>query len=177
MNTLSDAEFNLIVQLMINWSNQWQWHILRHGTPLDGESLLDANCIGIAAPDKVRVLEVPNIPLPSQQLLHSTLVKSGVFGLDACGLTLEYGIFLKTGGLPLNYWLTHELVHVAQYERMGGLAGCLPQYLRQCLTDGYEQSALEQDAHQTALKCLAERGIVFDFDNQTEPETEQILPC
>ena len=172
MNKLSVAQFDLIVQLMINWSNQWQAHILRHGTALDADALEDARCVGIAAPEKVRVLEVPNIPLPSQQLLHTTLVKSGVFSLDACGLTLEYGIFLKTGGLPIDYWLTHELVHVAQYEQMGGLAGCLPQYLRECLTDGYEQSVLEQDAHQTALKCLARRGIVFNFNNQIEPEPE-----
>jgi hypothetical protein len=168
MNELTVAKFDLIVQLMVNWSEQWETHILKHGVPLDSEAMQDATCIGIAEPERVRVLEVPNVPMPPQQILYSTLVKSGVFSLDVNGLTLEYGIFLKTGALPLQYWLTHELVHVAQYERMGGLLPCLRQYLRECLTIGYEASSLEQEAHQTAIKCLSQRGINFNFGDKVE---------
>ena len=175
MDELTAAKFDLIVQLMVNWSGQWQQHILKHGAPLDDKGIQDAKCVLIAAPEKVRVLEVPNVPMPPQRLLYSTLVKSGVFSLDACGLTLEYGIFLKTGALPLQYWLTHELVHVAQYERMGGLALCQRQYLQECLRVGYEQSALEQEAHQTALKCLATRGVTFNFGDQVKTENEERL--
>ncbi|MEP6924547.1 MAG: hypothetical protein ABI954_08785 [Pyrinomonadaceae bacterium] len=165
MEEFTDAKFDLIAQLMINWSEQWQTHILKHGAPLDENEMQLAKCVGVAAPDKVRILEVPNVPMPHQRLLHSALIKTDIFSLDAHGLTLEYGVFLKTGALPLNYWLAHELVHVGQYERMGGLAICLRQYLRECLTVGYEASSLEQEAHRTALKCLAQRGITFDFGN------------
>lgn len=148
---------------MVSWSEQWQAHILKHGAPLDNDQIQDAVCVGVAAPEKVRVLEVPNIPMPHQRILYSTLIKSNIFSFDACGLTLEYGIFIKIGGLPPGYWLTHELAHVAQYERLGGLAGCLPQYLEECLTHGYEINSFEQEAHNTALKCLAKKGIIFDF--------------
>lgn len=164
MSELTAAKFDLIVQLMINWSEQWQTHILKHGILLDDNEIELAKCVGVGAPEKVRVLTVPNVPMPHQHVLHSALVDSKIFSLEACGLTLEYGIFLKNGALPLNYWLAHELVHVGQYERTGGLAICLRQYLRECLTVGYESSSLEQEAHQTALKCLAARGITFNVE-------------
>lgn len=165
MADLNGAKFDVIVQLMVGWSEQWQAHILQHGVPLNQEEIRDAACVGVAAPEKVRVLSVPNVPLPHQHILHSTLVKSNIFSLDACGLTLEYGIFLRVGALPPDYWLTHELAHVAQYERMGGLNGCLREYLHECLTVGYESSSFELEAHHLALKCLAQRNITFAFGN------------
>ena len=42
--------------------------------------------------------------------------------------------------------IAHELVHVAQYERLGGIEPFLRQYLRECLTVGYDESALENEA-------------------------------
>jgi hypothetical protein len=165
MDFISSPKFDQLVQLMTLWSDQWQAHILEHGKPLNGEEVEDARTVGITSPGKVRVLDVPNIPMPHYPLLRSMLIKPDIFDVDANGLTLEYGIFLKNPSFPRNYWLTHEMVHVAQYERMGGLLPCLRQYLRECLTDGYLESALEKEAHQTAIECLTEKGITFEFGN------------
>lgn len=170
MSEMTERKFDQVVQLMTLWSGQWQEHILRHGAPLSQDEIRQAQCIGIAAPEKVRVLKVPNIPMPPHPLLYSTLIQSDVFDLDANGLTLEYGIFLKSISFPQQYWLTHELVHVGQYERMGGLLPCLRQYLRECLRDGYLGSSLEREAHRIALECLAQNGIKFDFGNEIEPD-------
>ena len=62
--------FDLIVQLMNNWSEQWQQHILRHGVALDREQTLQAFCVGVAHPENVRILDVPNVPMPHYKLLH-----------------------------------------------------------------------------------------------------------
>lgn len=121
--------------------------------------------VGVVSPEKVKVLMVPNVPMPHYPLLQSTLIQPNLFDADANGLTLGYGIFLKCVSFPQQYWLTHELVHVAQYERLGGLMPCLRQYLHECLTDGYLESGMEQEAHLTALECLAQKGITFDFGN------------
>ena len=157
--------FDLIVQLMNNWSEQWQQHILRHGVGLSAEQILQARCVGVRHPEKVRILNVPNVPMPHYKLLHETFVSSNLFGLNAHGLSLMYGIFLKNDCFPQEYWLTHELVHVAQFERLGGLAGGMRQYLKECLTDGYESSALEREAHQTAVECLKNSDLAFLFDS------------
>lgn len=162
---MTGQEFDRIVQLMTLWAGQWQEHILRHGDALSNDEIEQARCVGVAEPGKVRVLKVPNIPMPHYPLLHSALIQSNSFDLDANGLTLEYGIFIKSVSFPQQYWVTHELVHVGQYERLGGLKMCLRQYLHECLTVGYLKSNLEQEAHQTALECLAQKGITFDFGN------------
>lgn len=166
MNQKIAANFDLIVQLMCNWSEQWQQHILRHGVELDAEQISRARCVGVARPEDVRVLYVPNVPMPHYKLLHETFVSSNLFGLNAHGLNLMYGIFLKNDCFPREYWLTHELVHVAQFERLGGLGEGMRQYLKECLTDGYERSALELEAHQTAVECLKNSDLSFLFESR-----------
>ena len=42
--------------------------------------------------------------------------------------------------------IAHELVHVMQYERFGGILPFLRQYLSECLTIGYPEALLEQEA-------------------------------
>ncbi|MBC7797459.1 MAG: hypothetical protein H7Z37_11350 [Pyrinomonadaceae bacterium] len=158
MNETTDENFEKIVQLMIFWSEQWQAHILEHGTPLDERQTVYAQHVGVTAPEKVRVLKVPNVPMPHYEILQKAFIENNVFSLDANGLTLEYGIFIKQGVFPVEYWLTHELVHVAQCERIGGLSPSMRQYLKECLTDGYGESVLEKEAHETALKCLEQHN-------------------
>jgi len=63
-------------------------------------------------------------------------------------MTLRYGIFIRR-----EYWgnrrlLAHELAHVAQYERMGGVRRFLGAYLQECLNPGYPLGPLEQEAKQ-----------------------------
>lgn len=168
LELLMNPKFDQLIKLMALWSGQWQAHILEHGKELDDEAMRDARRVGVTNPEKVRVLDVPSIPMPHYQQVRSMLFDSGMFDAEANGLTLEYGIFLKNPSFPRQYWLTHELVHVAQYERFGGLLPCLRQYLYECLTDGYLHSGLEQEAHRTALAHLAEKGIIFDLENQND---------
>ena len=40
----------------------------------------------------------------------------------------------------------HELAHVAQYERLGGILPFLRRYLFECLIAGYSVALLEQEA-------------------------------
>jgi hypothetical protein len=42
--------------------------------------------------------------------------------------------------------VVHELAHVAQYERLGGILSFLRKYLFECLTMGYVASPLELEA-------------------------------
>jgi hypothetical protein len=40
----------------------------------------------------------------------------------------------------------HELVHTAQYERLGGIVAFLRKYLSECATSGYRAAPLEEEA-------------------------------
>jgi hypothetical protein len=50
--------------------------------------------------------------------------------------------------------LLHELTHVAQVERLGGLRPFLSEYLFQCMVHGYAGSAFEQEAYRNGDRYL-----------------------
>jgi hypothetical protein len=52
--------------------------------------------------------------------------------------------------------VVHELVHVAQYERSGGILPFLRRYLFECLTVGYSASPLELEAIAVTARVCAE---------------------
>jgi hypothetical protein len=51
--------------------------------------------------------------------------------------------------------IAHELVHAAQYERLGGILPFLRQYLVECLTIGYANAPMELEAAEMAARVCA----------------------
>ena len=49
----------------------------------------------------------------------------------------------------------HELAHVTQYDRLGGILPFLRKYLFECLTMGYESAPLELEA----IAVAARKGV------------------
>jgi hypothetical protein len=68
------------------------------------------------------------------------------------GLTLRYGIFIRSDCRSDRTILVHELAHTTQYERLGGFEPFLRQYLSECLSVGYPAAPMEQ-----AVIAIAER--------------------
>lgn len=155
MGEAESGTLDLMVTLLGNWYKDWDDHILRHGSPLDETQTQDALCVGVKSPERVRILRVPNIPMPDYPLLYSKLVEPRVITPDANGLTVGYGIFIRSDASIARYWVAHELAHVAQIER-GGSHAVLRQYMSELLTLGYDGSSLEKEAHSTAIGCLAD---------------------
>ena len=62
------------------------------------------------------------------------------------GLALQYGIFIRSDCWRERTLIAHELVHTAQYERLGGILPFLRKYLFECVTIGYPEAPLEQEA-------------------------------
>jgi hypothetical protein len=52
--------------------------------------------------------------------------------------------------------IVHELAHVAQYERLGGILPFLRKYLFECLTVGYAAAPLELEATAVTVRVCAE---------------------
>jgi len=77
----------------------------------------------------------------------------------AAGFTLRYGIFIRADRWGDRRLVVHELVHTAQFERLCGFDPFLRQYLSECLTIGYPDAPMEQEAVSTASRlCGAEDG-------------------
>ncbi len=127
------------------WAARHESSILRRGVALSAAQTNKARQIGVAHPEKVRLLAVNAIP-PTNRLLRTIGAKLGFVSSQTIGMTLRYGIFIQADHWGDRRLLIHELAHVAQYERFGGFPRFLFQYLRECINPGYPLGDLELEA-------------------------------
>src|SRR5690349_21733715 len=99
------------------WATERQQEILRDGVSLSPAEMGDARAIGIQSPDRIRLLQVESIPRPSQPQLKAACDAIDFLTPETRGLTLKYGIFIRSDCWRDRPLIVHELVHVAQYER------------------------------------------------------------
>lgn len=132
------------------WVCKQEAAILREGRPLQEWELDWAKGVGVQCPDEVRVLPVPRVPTPGlaiSQMLHKLF---GFLFESPSGMAVNYGIYLEASQATNPSLLVHELTHVAQFERLGGVREFLREYLTQCVRDGYWESDMEQEARRAA---------------------------
>lgn len=136
----------LVLPLAARWVKQQEQRILREGVPLSPHQSFDAHLVGVRNPSTVRLLAIDQIPLPGDPVLRraNTLVK--LVAPTTAGITLGYGIYVREDLRDDRQLVTHELVHVAQYERYGAIHAFLRDYLNECLAPGYPNGPLEQEA-------------------------------
>jgi hypothetical protein len=121
--------------------------IARSGLPLNDEQTAIARSVGVAHPEKIRILEVNTLPIPGDTDLMLAAQASGLLSPNIDGLTLGHGIYIRHGQAS-NRLLSHEFRHVYQYEQAGSIAAFLSVYLQQILTVGYQLAPLEIDARE-----------------------------
>lgn len=140
------AQFDCLLPLAASWVQRQEKRMLRLGVPLSNQELADARAIGVAEPDRVRLLQLDRVPFPSDPMLKAAAAAIQFLTPTTCGLTLRYGIFVRSDCWRERALIAHELAHVMQYERLGGILPFLRQYLSECLTIGYPAAPLEQEA-------------------------------
>jgi len=142
---VQSALVELVLPIACAWVRNEEDAILRTGAPLSEAQLADARRIGIAQPERVRVLAVETIPPRLHPVLRFLAQKFGLAFSGTIGMALGHGLFLCLEHREDRSLLLHELAHVAQYERLG-FRRFLRQYLRECLSLGYPLGALEAEA-------------------------------
>jgi hypothetical protein len=65
MTFVSPEDFRRLLPLACEWAEAQGQHILTHGVALSPERIADAKIVGVAHPDRVRLLRVPGIPVGS----------------------------------------------------------------------------------------------------------------
>jgi hypothetical protein len=132
------------------WVRRREREALHHGVPLTAQEAADARAAGVQHPEWVRLLQVDVIRTFEHPLLRALAAYPDTIFASTAGLTLRYGILVRNDCWRDRRLIVHELAHVAQYERLGGIAPFLRVYLRECLLDGYPAGALEQEAIRSA---------------------------
>jgi hypothetical protein len=143
---ISPEQFVTLLPAAAQWASDQEALILRSGVALSDAQQKDARQAGVSNPGKIRLLKVSAIPVPLDPALANAAAQINLITPQTVGMALRYGIFLRT-----DYWsdrrtFVHECVHTGQYERMGGFLPFLQKYLHECVTDGYPEAPMEQEA-------------------------------
>jgi hypothetical protein len=141
-----EQTIGLFLPMAADWVQQQETHILENGVALTETQMADAIAAGVQNPSRVRLLKVNEIPSPTDPLLNAKGMEIGLVTSTTVGMSMRYGIFLRPEVWNHRMTLVHELTHTAQYERLGGIVVFLTQYLTECLTVGYHNSPMEQEA-------------------------------
>ena len=130
----------------VRWVEKLEGEALASGRSLDSAEIELATRMGVSNPERVRILEVPTIPSPDTPALAEAVEMAGLMGAGVQGLTLGHSIYVIEGCLT-TLLLSHELVHVAQYERYGSIDAFINEYLKQYAEHGYKSMPLEKEAY------------------------------
>lgn len=127
------------------WSRAQERRILAAGEPLPAALLRFAGELGIDDPPSLRVECRPEVALPLPAALLRALRRLGLPVFAPAGIALGRAISVRELSEAL---LRHELVHVRQYQDLGGHRAFLRRYLAECLRFGYAAAPLEREARE-----------------------------
>jgi len=148
-------QFENILPLAVQWAEAKEKFILKHGTALSPQYMQDAQSVGVKYPERVRIYEVPQIPIPKHPILRAAAEATQLISPATIGISLRYGIFIHNDFSDDRYTLVHELAHTMQCEKFGGLYSFLEKYLWECIEFGYPQAPLEREAIRFADKICS----------------------
>jgi len=134
-----------LLPLATAWAEAQSTHGARLGKPLNEAGVTLARRVGVAHPERIRIVVVKELPMPDDPVLRAAGLQAGLIGAQFSGLTLAYVIFVREGDERIEL-LAHECRHVAQYESFGSIGGFLATHLRDVIQVGYGDAPLEQDA-------------------------------
>jgi hypothetical protein len=156
LSIITPQEFETSFPLACAWAAEQERIILQSGVALTESQVADARRVGVAKPERVRLLRVVQIPAPTHPALAAAANATNLISPSTTGLTLRYGIFLRADCWGERSLVVHELVHALQYERLGGFEGFLRPYLLECIVPpGYPYGPMEQEASSTAARLCA----------------------
>lgn len=105
-------QFENILPLAVEWAEAKEKVILEHGTALSPQYMEDAKSVDVKYPDRVRIYEVPQIPIPKHPILKAAAEATQLISTETIGISLGYGIFIhnnffKMTAVPLSMnWFT-----------------------------------------------------------------------
>lgn len=136
----------LALPIICAWAKHQEKHAFRHGIPLSITEQADAKRIGILQIDRVRLLRVDQMPALAHPLIKSFARLLRLDATPPIAISLGHAILIQSEHLGQRRIVVHELVHTHQFERLGGFKPFLRAYLTECLTVGYPDAPLEQEA-------------------------------
>jgi hypothetical protein len=155
-NTIDQATFKQLLPLAYKWAQAQEEFVLKHGAPLGPREMADAKQAGVQDRARVRVLVIDRIPLPDDGALAEAATRTDVLSGATRGVAIGHAVMIRADSWGNRELLVHNLVHVAQCERSGGLEQWVRQYLgdRHTCAD-FTIGSLEDEARNLARQICA----------------------
>lgn len=157
---IDQEKFEQLLPLAYEWAKTQEQFILVRGASLGSGHSADARRAGVQNCSRVRVLVVDRIPLPDNQELAEAARRTHIMTEASRGVAIGHGIIIRADCWGDRELILHQLVHVAQCERSGGLESFVRQYLcdRQTCAE-FTIGSLEAEARRIAREiCAADAG-------------------
>lgn len=140
------AKLDAIMPLVLPWYRSVETSLIAQGVPLTERQMVFARTVGVKDPRSVRVLVTESFPAPSDPELQRILEGYGLGGKLEGGRTHGHLILLKPRYADGDMVISHELVHVGQFDRYGWEA-MARRYLTEIEMLGYARAPLELEAY------------------------------
>ena len=152
----TDDNVEVFTREMVAHALTLEARILEEGRPLDADELRLARAAGVAHPERVRILYLDEVPIPESPVAVEELRRMGVLQLMglAAAAARGYGIIITPRGEGDRTVVAHELVHVAQYERFGGIDPMFRSYIPDLRANGYRRADLEDEAYARSAEIV-----------------------
>lgn len=129
------------------WYENVEARLLSQGRPLSAHEREIAREFGVVDPGRVRIVVLERFPMPEDPELRAEAERYGMGSALEGGRTIGYVIMLKPQYAENATIIAHELVHVAQHDRLGR-AVFLRRYLVEMEMMGYARAPLELEAYE-----------------------------
>lgn len=151
MPVFDQETFENLLPVAYAWAKENEEFVLAHGRPLGTSHAWDAQLAGIQDPSRIRVLVVDRIPLPTDERLAEAAKRTRIITEDTRCMGFGYALLVRGDAWNDRELILHNLVHIAQCERSGGLENWVRQYLcdrTNCAN--FTIGALEEEARRVA---------------------------
>jgi hypothetical protein len=158
---IDQSTFEELLSLACQWTKEQEEFVMQHGNSLGPRHMADAILAGVKKPGRVKMLVVDRIALPDNPQLAEASKRTGIVTEDTKCMGFGYALIVRVDAWNDRELLLHNLVHIAQCERAGGLE----QWCRRYLSDRnscpkFTVGSLEEEARRFAHEiCTADAAV------------------
>ena len=153
---IDQETFEDLLPLAYQWARAQEEFVLAHGMALQTQQLSDARLAGVRDCERIRVLVVDRIQLPEDARLVEATRRVRVLTEDTRCTGFGHAIIIRADAWGDRELLLHNLVHIAQCERSGGLEPWIREYLSNRITcPDFTVGTLEEEARRIAREICS----------------------
>ena len=160
MAAVDQETFQHLLPLAYEWARAQEEFVLAHGNPLGMSHAWDAHLAGVQDFARIRVLVVDRFQLPENPELAEAARRIGIITDGTRCMGFGHALIIRVDAWNDRELVLHNLVHIAQCERSGGLAQWVRQYLGdRARCPDFTLGSVEEEARRTAREICSAHAV------------------